>query len=127
MYSLAYLGFNSIEEIEKMTLVEYQLRMEAYQISQVRLHENIALQAFFNQMVQATTGSKKHPKPKYNSLEKLFDAKSEIEQIRSKFEGESYSHNRPISKADRKQIFAQRYDEWQKIKAKRRGRRRLDG
>lgn len=78
-------------------------------------------------MVQATTGSKKNPKPKYNSLEKLFDAKSEIEQIRSKFEGESYIHNRPISKADRKQIFAQRYDEWQKIKAKRRGRRRLDG
>ena len=62
--SLAYLGFHNIEDIGAMTLSEYYLRLEAYQLKELNEREKIAIQAWFNQTVQATTG-KKNPKPKF--------------------------------------------------------------
>ncbi|WP_169922436.1 hypothetical protein [Lactobacillus terrae] len=57
-----------------MSLYEYFLRLEAYQVKQVNMQENIALQAWLNQTVQATTGSKKNPKPKYTKFEEFFNS-----------------------------------------------------
>ena len=63
--SLAYLGFSSMREIEKMTLNEYLIRMEAFQLQTIKRNEELAYQAWLNQQVQATTGSSKNPKPKF--------------------------------------------------------------
>lgn len=95
-----------------MTLREYQLRMEAYQLKKVDRQEELAIQAFFNQQIKATTGSAKHPKPKYPHLKDLFDREEEVAKIVEKYEGVK----RPIKPGD---IFAKRVAEWQKKKAAR--------
>ncbi len=46
--SLAYLGFSDIRKIEDMTFDEYNLRIEAYQLKQIKEQEKLALLAWFN-------------------------------------------------------------------------------
>ncbi len=72
--ALSSFNMNDLIEISKMSLYEYFLRLEAYQVKQVNMQENIALQAWLNQTVQATTGSKKNPKPKYTKFEEFFNS-----------------------------------------------------
>lgn len=72
MNALAYLGFVDLHDVERMTLVEYSLRMEAYQLQQLQVRQNIAIQAWFNQTVQATVG-KKNPRPKFKKFDQFFD------------------------------------------------------
>lgn len=60
-------------EAERTTWREYKILQKAYMI---RRNEQTALNAqlaFFNQSVQATTGSKKNPKPKYPHLKDFYD------------------------------------------------------
>ena len=63
-----------------MTLVEYELRMEAYQLKQVDRQNEIAQQAWMNQQVQATTGIK-NPKPKFKKFDDFFDKKVIIDKV----------------------------------------------
>lgn len=98
-----------------MLLTEYFIRMEAYQIQQIRLRENLTIQAFLNQAVQATKG-KNSSKPKYEKVEELFDAESAIDEVRNHFEGRP---TKRITKRDRNQIILERYEEWQKKKKER--------
>ncbi|EEX27725.1 hypothetical protein QP423_06490 [Lactobacillus jensenii] len=98
-----------------MPLVEYQLRMEAYQLQEVKRLEAIHLQAFLNQSVQATTGSAKHPKPKFNRFEKFFDVQKAIDDVRSSFEVDYQRTTTPAQEAQ--QIFAKRMREFKKLKA----------
>lgn len=114
---MAYLGFTSLDEIQKMTIKEYRLRMEAYQIKEVNVYKHLALQAWFNQAVQATSGSKKNPKPKYKRFNQFFDAEEEINRVRDAFENTNTSSRR--SNLTRNQIIAKRYEEYQELKRKR--------
>lgn len=86
--SLAHLGFHSLREIGMMTMAEYQLRMEAYQIKRVDQREFIATMAFYNQLAQSTNGSK-NPKPKFDRLDKLFAREKEESQVYKAF-GDDY-------------------------------------
>ena len=86
--SLAHLGFHSLREIGMMTMAEYQLRMEAYQIKRVDQREFIATMAFYNQLAQSTNGGK-NPKPKFDRLDKLFDREKEESQVYKAF-GDDY-------------------------------------
>lgn len=88
--------------------------MEAYQIKQVKLQEQLAMQAWLNQAVQTTSGSKKNPKPKYKKFTQFFNSEEEIKKVRDAYEGTNISHE--ISNLTRNQIIAQRYEEYQKIK-----------
>ncbi|RHW46817.1 hypothetical protein DS832_04835 [Bombilactobacillus bombi] len=97
-----------------MTLVEYQLYMEAYQIKQVKLQEQLAMQAWLNQAVQATSGSKKNPKPKYKKFTQFFNSEEEIKKVRDAYEGTNSSHK--TKHLTRNQIISKRYEEYQKIK-----------
>ncbi|MEE6727429.1 phage tail tape measure protein [Pediococcus acidilactici] len=76
--------------------------------------QNLALQAFFNQMVQATTGSDKNPKPKYKNLDDMYNLDDEKANIRHVFEG------LPVKKkkANINELTANRWDEWKKYKRK---------
>lgn len=68
-----------------MTLSEFTLKVEAYNLREVDRMEKVHVQAFLNQAVQATTGGKK-PKPVYDKFSKFYDTKKEIDKVRMKFE-----------------------------------------
>lgn len=87
-------------------------------MQEAKQRQNLALQAFFNQMVQATTGSDKHPKPKYKNLDDMFNYEDEKSNIRNIFEGIPIREKQ----ADINQLTANRWDEWDKFKAERRKR-----
>ncbi len=84
--ALARFGLTDLVEISKMSLQEYFLRLEAYQIKRIDEQENIALQAWLNQTVQATKGSSKHPKPKYTRFEEFFDSTAYLNNVHKSFD-----------------------------------------
>lgn len=101
-----------------MTLVEYRLRLEAHQLQKVEMQENLALQAWMNQGVQATTGGKK-PRPKFKTFSDFFDREAQVDQVRAQYEPDyKVSH---LSKGDldkeRGRIFAKRMREFKELKA----------
>lgn len=97
-----------------MTLKEYYLRLEAYQLKQVKEQEMLALGAWFNQGVQATTGSSKNPKPKYKTFKDFFDTQEAIDSVRSKFEQEFTSKSK--TKQSKAWLYAQREAEFRKMR-----------
>ncbi len=97
-----------------MTLAEYQLRMEAYSLQQIKIQERLHLQAFLNQTVQATKGSKKHPKPYYEKFEQFFNVQKMIDEVRSAYEPDYIKQSEvKLTTAD---VFAKRVAEFKKIK-----------
>lgn len=114
---LALLGFSNIEDIKRMTLREYQLRLEAYQIRRVNEQESLATLAWQIQSVQATKGSSKHPKPVFEKFRDFFDTQKYIDQVRSDFEADYKTHSHTTRVIDRAKIFNQRLEEFKKLKA----------
>lgn len=100
-----------------MTLREYYLRLEAYQLRKVDEQESLAMQAWFNQTVQATTKGK-HPKPKFKKFTQFFNRKEAESRIKHNF-GDNYV---AISERDKKlsdaQLFEKRVKEFKALKAK---------
>lgn len=96
-----------------MTLREYSLRWEAYQLRKLSEEEAIASLAWANQTVQATTGTK-HPKPKFKRFESFFDRNAAEAKIRRQY-GDTYAL--PKSKKENvAKLFLQRYEEYQHLK-----------
>ena len=114
---LALLGFSNIEDIKRMTLREYQLRLEAYQIHRINEREDLASLAWQIQSVQATKGSSKHPKPAFEKFRDFFDTQRYIDQVRSDFETDYKPHSHTTRVIDRAKIFNQRLEEFKKLKA----------
>lgn len=106
-------------EIETMTLPEYQLAMEAYAIKQTLRREDIAMQAWFNQTVQATKGSDKHPKPRYKNFKEFYNTEEQEDEIRAQFEPDYTS--KFITKNREQQLIQERFAKLQKLKQKRKG------
>ena len=116
MNSLAYLGFSSMREIEKMTLNEYLIRMEAFQLQTIKRNEELAYQAWLNQQVQATTGSSKNPKPKFKEFRKFFDSEKMIDEVRSSFEFDYITTLNKAKLRTNENVFAQRLKEFKELK-----------
>lgn len=112
---MAYLGFSRIEDIEKMGLKEYQLRLEAYRIKQVEEERKLALQAWNNDAVKSLKGSSKHPKRVYTKFQEFFDQKKAIEKVRSEFEPDyqAVSEEKP---RDVGSILSNRIEEFKRLK-----------
>lgn len=100
-----------------MTLREYYLRLEAYQLQKLDRREELALQAWFNQTVQATTKGK-HPKPKFKKFDQFFDRKEQETQIKQEF-GDGYvvAKSNRQKKLDQAELFKQRVDQFEKLRA----------
>lgn len=100
-----------------MTLVEYQLRMEAYQLKKVERQDEIAMQSWMNQVVKATTG-KKHPKPKFKKFEDFFDRQGSINQVREAFEPDYEISQMSPRELKKKQqdLFAKRLIEFNRLR-----------
>lgn len=114
--SLAYLGFSSMREIEKMTLNEYLIRTEAFQLQTIKRNEELAYQAWLNQQVQATTGSSKNPKPKFKEFRKFFDSEKLIDEVRSSFELDYITTSNKAKLRRNENVFAQRLKEFKELK-----------
>ncbi|WP_284566574.1 hypothetical protein [Weissella paramesenteroides] len=106
-------------EIETMTLPEYQLAMEAYAIKQTLRREDIAMQAWFNQTVQATKGSDKHPKPRYKNFKEFYNTEEQEDKIRAQFEPDYTS--KFITKKREQELIQERFEKLQELKQKRKG------
>lgn len=113
--SLAYLGFSRIEDIEKMGLKEYQLRLEAYRIRQVEEERKLALQSWNNEAVKATKGSAKHPKHVYKEFSDFFNQKEAIEKVRSEFEPD-YQVASEEKPRDVGSVLSKRIEEFKRLK-----------
>lgn len=106
-------------DIETMMLPEYQLAMEAYAIKQTLRREDIAIQAWFNQTVQATKGSDKHPKPRYKNFREFYNTEEQEDEIRAQFESDYIS--KFITKNREQQLIQERFEKLQELKQKRKG------
>lgn len=110
---MAYLGFTNLRDAERITLVEYQLRLEAYELQTITKREDQAMQAWYNYAVQSTTGGSK-PKWAFNSPNKFLKA-VEIERLKSEF-FERYGLDRGRKADNMAKAFQRRYDEFHRLK-----------
>ncbi|GAA0808542.1 hypothetical protein [Ligilactobacillus aviarius] len=101
-----------------MGLQEYYLRLEAYQLKLVAEREKLALQAWFNQGVQATTGSEKNPKPKYETFQQFFDSEEQNDEVRKAFESNYISTSKKSIEKHQQEIILQRQREFRTMKRK---------
>lgn len=86
-----------------MTIHEFSVYQLAFQIKSQHEMYNIALQSWFNQTVQATTGSGKNVKSKYSKFDQFYDNEKNFKQI---FKHES--KQKELSIADRNKILNER-------------------
>lgn len=114
--ALTYLGFHDLRDVDRMTLAEYQLRMESYQLKTLNRQEEMAIQAWLNQSVQATTEGK-HPRPKFKRFKDFFDRKRKEERIRERFEDPYRNDQTSNYDGDPYTVFAKRYEEFNRLKA----------
>lgn len=112
---LSRLGFHSIRDIETMTLREYYLRLEAYQLHEIDVQEKIALQAFYNQSVQETTG-KKHPRPKYRKFKQFFDREEQELAVRNVFADDTMGISEKAKRHTQTELFMRRAQEFKKLR-----------
>lgn len=108
-----------MHEIETMTLPDYQLAMEAYAIKRALRREDIALQAWYNQTVQATKGNDKHPKPRYQKFDEFYNYAEQEDEIRANFES-GYT-SKLIREREEQELIQQRFAKLQELKQKRKG------
>ena len=108
-----------MQQIEEMTLPEYQLAMEAYAIKRTLKREDIAFQAWLNQTVQATKGSDKHPKPMYKKFNDFYNAAELEDEVRSQFEADYTS--KFTEKRQEQENIQERFAKLQEMKQRRKG------
>lgn len=85
-----YLDFKSFEEVDRLTIPEYTLLMEAQQYKQVDNDYRQHLQAYLNFAVKAEKkAGKNKTKPVYNRFKKFYDYEKAINDIKNKRKIES--------------------------------------
>lgn len=92
-----------------MTLSEYQIRMEAYQLSKVEEDFRIAKQAWYNQIVQNVDGN---GKPQFKSFNDFYDLQANIDAVRSTFEAD---YQAPKKKQKKRDILLERIKQFKKL------------
>lgn len=84
MNCFRYLDFKSFDEVDRLTLPEYELLMEAVRLKQVDMDYRNHLQAFLNFAVRAEKKSGKNKsKPVYGKFKKFYDYEKELEKVKN--------------------------------------------
>lgn len=86
-------------EASQTTLEEFEIYNMAYLIQQEDLRYHSAIQAWFNQTVQATKGKGKSAKSAYRTFDDFYNHKKEFDKIFKK--DEVKPNNKRLSLADR--------------------------
>ena len=80
-----YLDYKSFEEVDRLTIPEYLLLMEAVKLKQVDMDYRNHLQAFLNFSVKAQKKTGKHKsKPVYTRFKKFFDYEKALANAKKK-------------------------------------------
>lgn len=79
--ALTMLEMNNMEEIENMTLVEYNWRMEAYKLKLLDKRHDMHLTAFLNNAVTETVKKGEEIVPRYPTFKDFFDYDKYKKQI----------------------------------------------
>ena len=90
MNCFRYLDFKSFAEVDRLTIPEYELLMEAVRLKQVDMDYRNHLQAYLNFCVKAEKkAGKGKSKPVYSSFKKFYDYGKEIKKAQKKEKGKS--------------------------------------
>lgn len=84
MNCFRYLDYKNFAEVDRLTIPEYKLLMEAVRLKQVDMDYRNHLQAFLNFAVKAEKKSGKHSKPVYTKFKKFYDYEKEIANATTK-------------------------------------------
>lgn len=87
-------------EASRTTLEEFEIYNMAYLIQQEDMRYHSAIQAWFNQTVQATKGKGKSARSAYKTFDDFYNHKDEFDKIFNKEEVKQVN-NRRLSLADR--------------------------
>lgn len=79
-----YLGFQSFTEVDRLTIPEYSLLMEAVRLRQVDQDYRNHLQAYLNFAVKAEKkAGKNKTKPVYSRFKRFYDYEKELEKAKN--------------------------------------------
>ena len=87
-------------EASRTTLEEFEIYNMAYLIKQEDMRYHSAIQAWFNQTVQATKGKGKSARSAYRTFDDFYNHKDEFDKIFNKEEVKQVNNKR-LSLADR--------------------------
>lgn len=90
----------TFQEALRTTLEEFEIYNMAYLIQQEDLRYHSAIQAWFNQTVQATKGKGKSARSAYRTFDDFYNHKDEFDKIFNKEEVKQVNNKR-LSLADR--------------------------
>ena len=85
MNCFRYLDFKSFEEVDRLTIAEYNLLMEAVRLKQIDKDYRNHLQAFLNFAVKAEKKSGKNKsKPVFTKFKQFYDYEKELKKVKGK-------------------------------------------
>ena len=90
----------TFKEASRTTLEEFEIYNTAFLIQQEDRRYNSAIQAWFNQTVQATKGKGKSARSAYRTFDDFYNHKDEFDKIFNKEEVKQVNNKR-LSLADR--------------------------
>ena len=90
----------TFKEASRTTLEEFEIYNIAYLIQQEDMRYHSAIQAWFNQTVQATKGKGKSARSAYKTFDDFYNHKDELDKIFNKEEVKQVNNKR-LSLADR--------------------------
>ena len=96
-------------EASRTTLEEFEIYNKAYLIQQEDMRYHSAIQAWFNQTVQATKGKGKSAKSAYRTFDDFYNHKEEFDKIFKK--DDVKPNNKRLSLADRNRRLNQSMSE----------------
>lgn len=99
----------TFQEASRTTLEEFEIYNTAFLIQQEDRRYNSAIQAWFNQTVQATKGKGKSAKSAYRTFDDFYNHKNEFDKIFKK--DEVKPNNKRLSLADRNRRLNQSLNE----------------
>lgn len=88
MNCFRYLDFKSYAEVDRLTIPEYNLLMEAVRLKQIDLDYRNHLQAWLTFAARAEKKSGKGTKPVYGKFKKFYNYEEELKKIQNKKGGE---------------------------------------
>lgn len=93
------MDYKSFAEVDRLTIPEYEMLMEAVRLKQVDLDYRNHLQAYLNFVVKAEKkAGKNKTKPVFSNFKKFFDYEKALENAKSKEESKEKSKFSGIGK-----------------------------
>lgn len=79
-----YLGYTSFDQVDKLTMKEYELLMQAVRLREIDKDYRNHLQAFLNFVVKAEKQSGNRIRPVFTKFKQFYDYKKELDKATKK-------------------------------------------